>query len=106
MTNISQPHDHFLKELLSYPEQAGTLLRERLPAPVVKSLSAKPPRLVDATFVDKKLREHLSTAEQGGDPGFVSVDQLKGSIAKLAVGKPSKPFKTDLGWHIAKVEKK
>nr|VFK25262.1 MAG: hypothetical protein BECKLFY1418C_GA0070996_12303 [Candidatus Kentron sp. LFY] len=30
LTNdIAQPHDHFLKELLSYPEQAATLLRER-----------------------------------------------------------------------------
>nr|VFJ92706.1 MAG: conserved hypothetical protein (putative transposase or invertase) [Candidatus Kentron sp. LFY] len=58
--NIPHPHDHFLKELLSYPEQAGILLRERLPAPVVKFLSAKPPRLVDASFVDKGLRGHLS----------------------------------------------
>nr|VFJ98052.1 MAG: peptidyl-prolyl cis-trans isomerase C [Candidatus Kentron sp. LFY] len=50
------------------------------------------------------------TADQGGDLGFVPVDQLKQpfaqTISKLAVGKVSKPFKTDLGWHIAKVEKK
>nr|VFK63472.1 MAG: Putative transposase, YhgA-like [Candidatus Kentron sp. TUN]VFK72092.1 MAG: Putative transposase, YhgA-like [Candidatus Kentron sp. TUN] len=58
--NIAQPHDHFLKELLSYPKQAGTLLRERLPHTVVKFLSAKPPRLVDASFVDAELRGHLS----------------------------------------------
>nr|VFK15068.1 MAG: conserved hypothetical protein (putative transposase or invertase) [Candidatus Kentron sp. LFY] len=58
--DISHPHDHFLKELLSYPKQAGTLLRERLPAPVIKFLSTKPPRLVDASFVDKELRGHLS----------------------------------------------
>lgn len=40
---ISHPHDRFVKELLSYPETAGILLRERLPEAVVKFLSAKPP---------------------------------------------------------------
>jgi len=56
----NKPHDRFLKELLSYPERAGILLRERLPEAVARFLSPKPPRLVDASFVDVQLKEHLS----------------------------------------------
>ncbi len=59
-TKLSHPHDHFMKELLSYPETAGTLLRERLPDAVVKFLSAKPPELIPGSFVDQELRGHLS----------------------------------------------
>nr|VFJ72839.1 MAG: peptidyl-prolyl cis-trans isomerase C [Candidatus Kentron sp. FW] len=70
-----------------------------------KSLSKRPFDEVAREFSTDK-----PTAEQGGDLGFVPVDQLKEpfakAISKLAVGKPSKPFKTDLGWHIAKVEEK
>nr|VFK66590.1 MAG: Parvulin-like peptidyl-prolyl isomerase [Candidatus Kentron sp. UNK]VFK69926.1 MAG: Parvulin-like peptidyl-prolyl isomerase [Candidatus Kentron sp. UNK] len=70
-----------------------------------KALSKRPFEEVAQEFSTDK-----PTAEQGGDLGFVPVDQLKEpfakAIARLAVGKPSKPFKTDLGWHIAKVEKK
>jgi len=70
-----------------------------------ESLSKRPFEEVTKEFSTDK-----PTAERGGDLGFVPVDQLKESfakaIAKLAVGKPSRPFKTDLGWHIAKVEKK
>lgn len=36
------------------------LLRERLPEEIVKSLSGKPPELVDTSFVDEELDEHLS----------------------------------------------
>nr|VFK40161.1 MAG: conserved hypothetical protein (putative transposase or invertase) [Candidatus Kentron sp. SD] len=57
---MHQPHDRFLKELLSHPQRAGALLRERLPEEIVKSLSEKPPELVDASFVDEELDEHLS----------------------------------------------
>ena len=59
-TNIAHSHDLFLKEALSYSEQAGTLLRERLPSPIVKCLSTKPPELVPGSFVDEELRDHLS----------------------------------------------
>ncbi len=79
MTNdIAQPHDHFLKELLSYPEQAGTLLRERLPSAVVKFLSPKPPKLVPDSFVDKALRDHLSDR-------LFEVETINGKTAFLYV---------------------
>jgi len=48
------------KELLSHPETAGALLRERLSEAVVKCLSAKPPKLISGSFVDEALRGHLS----------------------------------------------
>ena len=60
MTNISQPHDLFFKELTSRSERAGALLRERLPHEIVKSLSTKPPEPVPGSFVEEQLREHLS----------------------------------------------
>ncbi|MBF0283542.1 MAG: Rpn family recombination-promoting nuclease/putative transposase [Magnetococcales bacterium] len=49
-----------MKTLLSDPERAGTLLRERLPKAVGKLLSPEPPELVDGTFVDEELRAHLT----------------------------------------------
>ncbi|MBT8421055.1 MAG: Rpn family recombination-promoting nuclease/putative transposase [Gammaproteobacteria bacterium] len=58
--DIAQPHDRFLKELLSHPLNAGTLLREHLPEEVVRFLSDEAPELVKGSFVDEQLREHLS----------------------------------------------
>ncbi|MBF0133431.1 MAG: Rpn family recombination-promoting nuclease/putative transposase, partial [Magnetococcales bacterium] len=60
MTDIIHPHDRFLKALLSDPETAGTLLRERLPKEVVAMLSDDPPELVEGSFVDATLRAHLT----------------------------------------------
>nr|VFK19203.1 MAG: conserved hypothetical protein (putative transposase or invertase) [Candidatus Kentron sp. LPFa] len=60
MDNIPQAHDRFLKELLSHPERAGALLRERLPDEIARFLSSEPPELVDASFVDERLHGHLS----------------------------------------------
>ncbi|MBF0110943.1 MAG: Rpn family recombination-promoting nuclease/putative transposase, partial [Magnetococcales bacterium] len=39
MAEIVHPHDRFLKALLSNPETAGTLLRERLPREIGEVLS-------------------------------------------------------------------
>ncbi|ABK45356.1 conserved hypothetical protein [Magnetococcus marinus MC-1] len=60
MTKITQPHDRFLKALLSDPDKTGTLLRERLPKEVAELLSSEPPVLVDGTFIDGEFREHLT----------------------------------------------
>ncbi|MBF0295193.1 MAG: Rpn family recombination-promoting nuclease/putative transposase [Magnetococcales bacterium] len=58
--DISQPHDHFLRLLLSDPEKAGALMRERLPPELAGSLSLDPPELVEGSFVDEELRAHLT----------------------------------------------
>ncbi|MEO5367349.1 MAG: Rpn family recombination-promoting nuclease/putative transposase, partial [Magnetococcus sp. WYHC-3] len=60
MTDLAQPHDRFLKALLSAPETAGALLRERLPREIAEMLSPEPPELVEGTFVDEELHAHLS----------------------------------------------
>ncbi|MBF0400030.1 MAG: Rpn family recombination-promoting nuclease/putative transposase, partial [Magnetococcales bacterium] len=60
MSEISQPHDRFLKLLLSDPEKAGTLMHERLPKGIRTLLSPEPPELVEGSFVDEELREHLT----------------------------------------------
>ncbi|MBF0271528.1 MAG: Rpn family recombination-promoting nuclease/putative transposase [Magnetococcales bacterium] len=60
MTDMIHPHDRFLKALLSNPDTAGTLLRERLPKAVVEVLSPDPPELMDGSFVDEELRAHLT----------------------------------------------
>nr|VFK16735.1 MAG: hypothetical protein BECKLPF1236A_GA0070988_101538 [Candidatus Kentron sp. LPFa]VFK32197.1 MAG: hypothetical protein BECKLPF1236C_GA0070990_101608 [Candidatus Kentron sp. LPFa] len=57
---MPQAHDRFVKELLSHPERAATLLRERLPKEIVKFLSGKSPEPVPGSFVDQQLREHLN----------------------------------------------
>ena len=51
-----QRHDQFFQQLLDKPGAAGTLLRERLPAEVVRLLADEPPELVPGTFVSRRLR--------------------------------------------------
>ncbi|MBF0284572.1 MAG: Rpn family recombination-promoting nuclease/putative transposase [Magnetococcales bacterium] len=58
--DLSQPHDRSLKSLLSHPERAGILLRERLPEAIACALSPEPPELVEGSFVDAELRGHLT----------------------------------------------
>ncbi len=60
MNEIAQPHDRFLKLLLSDPVKAGTLMRERLPKEIAELLSSEPPELVEGSFVDEELRGHLT----------------------------------------------
>ncbi|MBF0371452.1 MAG: Rpn family recombination-promoting nuclease/putative transposase [Magnetococcales bacterium] len=60
MTDISQPHDRFLKILLANPHTAGTLLRERLPEEVTRFFSTEPPELVEGSFIDGEFRKHLT----------------------------------------------
>ncbi len=60
MSEITQPHDRFLKWLLSDPEKAGALLRERLPKEIAELLGPEPPELVEGSFVDEELRGHLT----------------------------------------------
>ncbi|MEO5327164.1 MAG: Rpn family recombination-promoting nuclease/putative transposase [Magnetococcus sp. THC-1_WYH] len=73
MTDLTQPHDHLLKAVLADPETAGTLLRERLPGEIAALLAPDPPELVDGSFIDDELREHLtdrlyrSRLKEGGE---------------------------------------
>nr|VFJ52762.1 MAG: conserved hypothetical protein (putative transposase or invertase) [Candidatus Kentron sp. DK] len=58
--DVAHPHDRFMKDMLSRPERAGMLLRERLPESVTKYLSDDPPEPMQDSFVDERLRQHFS----------------------------------------------
>ncbi|MEO5332884.1 MAG: Rpn family recombination-promoting nuclease/putative transposase [Magnetococcus sp. YQC-5] len=58
--SISQPHDRFLKALLSQPETAATFLQERLPKDLVALLRTETVQLTQDSFVDEALRAHFS----------------------------------------------
>ena len=60
MSEITQPHDKFIKLLLSDPVKAGILVRERLPKEIAELLSPEPPELMEGSFVDEELRGHLT----------------------------------------------
>ncbi|MBF0435703.1 MAG: Rpn family recombination-promoting nuclease/putative transposase [Magnetococcales bacterium] len=60
MSKIAHPHDRFLKILLSDPERAAYLLRERLPVEISELLSDELPELVSGSFVDLELQEYLT----------------------------------------------
>ena len=60
MADIAHPHDRFVKALLSDPKKAGAFLREWLPKEIAALLSPELPELVPGSFVDEKLREHLT----------------------------------------------
>ncbi|MBF0416382.1 MAG: Rpn family recombination-promoting nuclease/putative transposase [Magnetococcales bacterium] len=60
MSKIAHPHDRFLKILLSDPERAAHLLRERLPVEISELLSDELPELVGGSFVDQELQEYLT----------------------------------------------
>lgn len=60
MGEIAQPHDRFVKAMLSDPEKAGTLFREWLPKEIAELLAPEPPEWVPGSFVDEELREHLT----------------------------------------------
>jgi predicted transposase/invertase (TIGR01784 family) len=58
--NIAHPHDRFMKLLLSEPERAGTLLRERLPKALSEQLAPEPPEHVEGSFVDETMQDYLT----------------------------------------------
>ena len=76
----------------------------------------------EAKIVDKALEEKKksfdelaklfsldeATSHRGGDLGYVLMGQLNSefetAVEKLEIGRLSKPFKTEMGWHIAMVE--
>jgi predicted transposase/invertase (TIGR01784 family) len=60
VTGIAHPHDRFFKVVMTHPEAAAALLRERLPRELVGMLADEPPRPLDASFIDDHLRGSAS----------------------------------------------
>lgn len=71
---------------------------------ISKSVTAKP---ADFEAQAKRLSEHKSSADQGGDLGWVTVDQMvpevRAVVLALKKGELAKPVKTATGWHLLKV---
>ncbi|MBF0191923.1 MAG: Rpn family recombination-promoting nuclease/putative transposase [Magnetococcales bacterium] len=82
--------------MLSNPETAGTLLRERLPKEVVEALSSDTPELVEGSFVDETLRVHLTDR-------LYRVKTITGRTALLYVLIEHKSFPdVRIGWQLLK----
>jgi peptidyl-prolyl cis-trans isomerase SurA len=62
----------------------------------------------DFAKIAKQYSDDETTKEQGGELGFLEVDNLqekefKNAIEGLEVGQISQPFKTKFGWHVLKL---
>nr|VFK78934.1 MAG: conserved hypothetical protein (putative transposase or invertase) [Candidatus Kentron sp. SD] len=85
-----------MKQLLSRPERAGALLRERLPEEIVRFLSAKPPERIPGSFVEEKLREYLSNR-------LFEVEMVNGQTAFLYILIEHKSTPDNkVGWQLLK----
>ncbi len=60
MSELSNPHDHFFRQVLARPEAARDLLLNYLPSEVVAWLDLSSLDLRKDSFVDGNLREHFS----------------------------------------------
>ena len=60
MTELTNPHDRFFKEIFSRPEAARDLLQNYLPKEVTAVLDLNTLTLQPGSFVDTELQEHFS----------------------------------------------
>ena len=60
MSEITNPHDRFCKELLARPAVAADFLAGYLPADVAGALDLTAPELAKDSFIDAELRQHFS----------------------------------------------
>lgn len=78
MSDVSNPHDNFFKELLSQPANARDFLRYYLPPAIVAEFDLRKVELVKDAFVDADLQKHLAdllyrVKLKRGDEAFVFV---------------------------------
>lgn len=60
MSDLTNPHDKFFKEMLAQPEAANDFLRYYLPPGVAEQLDLTATELVKDSFVDAELQTHYS----------------------------------------------
>ena len=60
MTDLTNPHDHFFKEILSRQEEARDFVLHYLPEEIVRLLDTDTLELTKDSFIDPELREHFS----------------------------------------------
>ena len=76
MSDISSPHDKFIRNLLSSPEISRDFFSNYLPDAVLKRIDAASIRPVKGSFIDRELREHFSDLlckadTTDGRPGYI-----------------------------------
>ncbi len=76
MSDLTNPHDHFFKDLFSRPEVAADFLANYLPPEIVAALDLGSLELIKDSLVDDALRSHLSDLLyrlrlQGGGDAYV-----------------------------------
>lgn len=60
MSDVNNPHDRFVKDLISRPEAARSLLETYLPKEIRVWLNLSTLKLEEQTWVDEQLREHFA----------------------------------------------
>ena len=55
MAELPNPHDAFIRSLLTNPERAHDFLRDHLPNNIAGQLVDEPPQILDGNFVDEAL---------------------------------------------------
>jgi predicted transposase/invertase (TIGR01784 family) len=60
MSDLTNPHDRFFKELLSRPDVAVDFLTNYLPSEIAALLDVSEPELEKDSFIDEELRQHFS----------------------------------------------
>jgi len=78
MSELSNPHDRFFKQVLARPEAASDFLAHYLPPEVARELDLTAPELVKDSFIDAELQQHLSdllyrVRLRGGGEAYVYV---------------------------------
>ena len=76
MPDISSPHDKFIRNTLSHPENSRDFFSNYLPDAVLKKIDAASIRPVKGSFIDRELREHFSNLlcradTTDGRPGYI-----------------------------------
>lgn len=71
---------------------------------IAKTVAQKP---AEFDAVAKRQSEHKASADQGGDMGWVALDQMvpevRALVSEMKKGEVGKPVRTTSGWHIVKL---
>jgi predicted transposase/invertase (TIGR01784 family) len=78
MSEIKNPHDAFFKQLFARPGVAREFLENYLPAHLIATLDLDSIELVEGSFIDEELQEHLSDMIfrirlKGGGQAFIYI---------------------------------
>ncbi len=92
MSDVNNPHDRFVKELISRPETARSLLETYLPEEIRVWLNLSTLKLAEQSWVDPQLREHFADLLYRLDwAGLEKSEKLRQPYLLLLVEHKSQP---------------